>query len=65
VADYVLGQAFLPLPIGLHHAERAGLLCIDHRDPFDRVLIAQAQAEDCWLVRNEALFDAAGVRRYW
>jgi hypothetical protein len=29
------------------------------------VLIAQAQAEDCWLVSNEALFDAAGVRRYW
>jgi PIN domain nuclease of toxin-antitoxin system len=34
-------------------------------DPFDRMIIAQAQAEDMWLVSNEALFEAAGVRRYW
>lgn len=65
VNDYVLGQAFRPLPIALHHAERAGQLRIEHRDPFDRMLIAQAQAEDLWLVSNEVLFDAAGVRRYW
>lgn len=65
VADYVLAQAFRPLPISLQHAERAGLLRIDHRDPFDRMLIAQAQVDDLWLISNERLFDAAGVRRYW
>ena len=65
VNSYALGQGFRALPISLEHAERAGQLQIDHRDPFDRVLIAQAQAEDLWLVSNETLFDATGVRRYW
>jgi PIN domain nuclease of toxin-antitoxin system len=40
-------------------------LQIAHRDPFDRVLIAQAQIEDMWLVSNEESFDSAGIRRYW
>jgi PIN domain nuclease of toxin-antitoxin system len=36
-----------------------------HKDPFDRMLIAQALLEDLALVSNEALFDAYGVRRVW
>ncbi len=65
VNAYVLGQGFRALPISLVHAELAGQLPIAHRDPFDRMLIAQAQTEDMWLVSNEAAFDATGVRRYW
>jgi PIN domain nuclease of toxin-antitoxin system len=65
VNGYVLGQGFRHLPISLEHAEFAGQLQIAHRDPFDRMLIAQAQREDMWLVSNEDAFDAAGVRRYW
>jgi PIN domain nuclease of toxin-antitoxin system len=65
IQAYVLGQRFRPLPISLEHAEHAGQLPIANRDPFDRVLIAQAQAEDLWLVSNEKVFDAAGVRRLW
>jgi PIN domain nuclease of toxin-antitoxin system len=65
VRAYSLSQGFRELPISLEHAERAGQLAIQHRDPFDRMLIAQAQAEDLSLVSNEALFDDAGVRRYW
>lgn len=65
VNAYVLGQGFRALPISLEHAERAGRLQIAHRDPFDRVLIAQAQIEDMWLVSNEDMFDSVGVRRYW
>jgi PIN domain nuclease of toxin-antitoxin system len=65
VNAYVLGQAFRLLPISLEHAERAGQLHIGHRDPFDRMLIAQAQINDLWLVSNETIFDATGVRRYW
>ncbi len=65
VNAYVLGQGFRALPISLEHAERAGQLPIVHRDPFDRMLIAQAQAEDLLLVSNESIFDAAGARRYW
>jgi PIN domain nuclease of toxin-antitoxin system len=36
-----------------------------HRDPFDRMLIAQAHAEDQALVSNERVLDAYGVRRVW
>lgn len=65
VRAYAMGQGFRLLPISLDHAERAGQLPIEHRDPFDRMLIAQAQMDDFWLVSNEELFDTAGVRRYW
>lgn len=53
------------LPISGEHAVRAGLLPGAHRDPFDRMLIAQAQAENLPLVSNEVLFDSYGVRRIW
>ena len=65
VNAYVLSQGFRPLPVSLEHAERAGQLRIAHRDPFDRMLIVQAQTEDMWLVSNEDAFDSMGVRRYW
>ena len=65
VNAYVLEQGFRPLPISLGHAERAGQLRIAHRDPFDRMLIAQALTEEMWLASNEEFFDSAGVKRYW
>jgi PIN domain nuclease of toxin-antitoxin system len=58
-------QGFLPLPISLEHAERAGHLPLVHRDPFDRMLIAQAQAENLHLLSSERIFDAYGVVRVW
>ena len=58
-------QHFEPLPIAIVHAVRAGNLPGPHRDPFDRMLIAQAQDEDLGLVSNERVFDAYGVRRLW
>ncbi|WP_296391816.1 hypothetical protein [Reyranella sp.] len=36
-----------------------------HRDPFDRMLIAQAMIEELVLVSNERAFDVYGVRRLW
>jgi len=56
---------FEPLPIAIVDALRAGNLPGPHRDPFDRMLIAQAQGEDLALVSNERVFDAYGVRRVW
>ena len=58
-------QGFMPLPITLNHAERAGLLAAVHSDPFDRMLIAQAQVENLRLVSNEQIFDRYGVVRVW
>jgi PIN domain nuclease of toxin-antitoxin system len=61
----VAAQGFAELPISVRHARLAGEINIAHKDPFDRILIAQAQAEDMTLVSNEALFDALAVRRLW
>jgi PIN domain nuclease of toxin-antitoxin system len=53
------------LPINLAHIEKVKTLPHHHRDPFDRMLIAQALAEDLTLISNEAIFDAYGVKRVW
>jgi len=58
-------QDFTTLPISVVHALRAGNLPGPHRDPFDRMLIAQAQVDDLGLVSNEKAFDIYGVRRLW
>jgi PIN domain nuclease of toxin-antitoxin system len=58
-------QGFAELAITVHHARLAGEMNIAHRDPFDRLLIAQALAEDMALVSNEALFDGFAVKRLW
>ena len=61
----VAGQGFVELPITMRHARLAGDMQIPHKDPFDRLLIAQAQTDDLVLVSNEALFDGFAVRRLW
>jgi len=58
-------QGFTALPITLAHAAKAGAMNIAHKDPFDRLLIAQAQLETMTLVSNEALFDDFAVCRLW
>ncbi|HEX5071238.1 MAG TPA: type II toxin-antitoxin system VapC family toxin [Vicinamibacterales bacterium] len=65
VAGCLARQGFSDLPITIAHAQRAGSLSIDPRDPFDRMLIAQAQMEDLPIVTNEAMFDRFGVTRVW
>jgi PIN domain nuclease of toxin-antitoxin system len=62
---HVHREGFEALPISIDHAARAGLLAGTHKDPFDRMLIAQAHAENLALVTNEAVFDTYGVRRIW
>jgi len=56
---------FKLLAIEFRHGEAAGALPCLHRDPFDRMLIAQAMLENLTLVSNERLFDSYGVRRLW
>ena len=50
------------VPLTFHHAEQAGSLPMHHRDPFDRCLIAQAQAEGLVLVTRDARIPLYGVR---
>jgi PIN domain nuclease of toxin-antitoxin system len=65
IAGCVASQGFKELPITLGDAERAGRLPGPHRDPFDRMLVAQALRVDVELVSNERVFDDFGVRRLW
>lgn len=58
-------QGFATLAITLEHGQIAGALSGEHRDPFDRMLIAQAREEKLALISNEAAFDAYGVVRVW
>lgn len=53
------------LPVTFAHAKEAGLLSVKHKDPFDRLLIAQARIERVPIVSNEKLFDAFGIKRIW
>jgi PIN domain nuclease of toxin-antitoxin system len=64
-AGHLAGQGFVELPVSSGHALKAGALPFDHRDPFDRLLIAQALTERLSLVSNEAIFDQTGVSRVW
>jgi PIN domain nuclease of toxin-antitoxin system len=65
VAVAIAAEGFLELPISVVHAQGAGDLGGRHRDPFDRMLIAQALAEDLTLISNERAFDAYGIKRLW
>ena len=58
-------QHFAGLPISLEHAQVAGALAGEHKDPFDRMLIAQAREEKMAVVSNDRVFDAFGVQRVW
>lgn len=65
VEGMIRSQGYAALPITMAHAELAGRLSGSHRDPFDRMLIAQALLENLTLVSNERRFDQFGVRRLW
>ena len=58
-------EGFFSLAISTRHALRAGRLPNHHKDPFDRMLIAQAHAEDLSIISNDSMFDRYGVRRLW
>ena len=62
---FMLREGFTTLDITTDHAIRAGLLPGPHKDPFDRMLISQAQAENVPIVTNERSFGTYGVRRVW
>ncbi|MDE0679223.1 MAG: type II toxin-antitoxin system VapC family toxin [Gammaproteobacteria bacterium] len=62
LAALVEERGFIHLPLTFHHAEQAGDLPMHHRDPFDRFLIAQAQAEGLVIVTRDARIPIYGVR---
>ena len=65
VAGAIASQGFEELAITVTDAERAGRLPGPHRDPFDRILIAQALGHDVAVVSLDRAFDRYGVNRIW
>ena len=68
--DVFLGRelvvnGFSLLPIELKHVTEVSRLALHHRDPFDRLLIAQSQVEGISLVSGDLAFDAYGLVRVW
>jgi PIN domain nuclease of toxin-antitoxin system len=64
-ASALLGAGARPLAIGLEHAERAAQLPWHHRDPFDRILVAQAQLEGAVIVSHDRTLADYGVPVAW
>ena len=53
------------LPIEIRHADRLAAMAFHHKDPFDRLVMAQALVEELHLVSADQRFDAYGVSRAW
>ncbi len=63
--EQLAANAFGTLPIELAHVARTARLPFHHRDPFDRLLAAQALEEDLGIVSRDPIFRRYGVRRVW
>ncbi len=53
------------LPITVEHTIRVAKLPFHHRDPFDRLIMAQALVEKLPIIGIDATFDSYGIKRLW
>ncbi len=53
------------IPVTVEYAERQAVLPTHHKDPFDRLLIAQALLDGIPIISNEVIFEGYGVTRIW
>ncbi|MCC6354458.1 MAG: type II toxin-antitoxin system VapC family toxin [Verrucomicrobiae bacterium] len=58
-------NGFVELPVRASHAAQLEGMPFHHRDPFDRLLVAQCLAESLPIVSADRAFEAYGVRRLW
>ena len=63
--EQLAANGFQPLPIDLKHCARVATLPFHHRDPFDRLLVAQALEEDLAMVTADPVVVKYGVNRVW
>lgn len=63
--DLLEEHHFHDLPVTVQHAVTAGALPLHHKDPFDRMLVAQAQRENLVVVSRDQILDSYGIRRLW
>jgi PIN domain nuclease of toxin-antitoxin system len=65
LAEVLIGAGAQPLPIRIAHADSVGGLPWHHRDPFDRLLVAQARIEQAVVVSNDEALRPYGVPTVW
>ena len=65
VEDAIADYGFTALPVSVRHADAVRALAPHHRDPFDRMLVAQAQLEDLVIVTRDPAFKHYDVRVRW
>jgi PIN domain nuclease of toxin-antitoxin system len=65
VPEQLAANRFTPLGIEFRHITRVARLRFHHRDPFDRLLAAQALEEDIAVVSRDPIFRSYGVKRIW
>ena len=61
----VAADNFTELPFTLRHAEELQRLPLHHRDPFDRILVAQARVEGATIVSHDRELEPYGVPMIW
>lgn len=65
IVGAIVGEGFAELSLSVAHAQRAGNLGGTHKDPFDRMLAAQAMIENLTLVTNDRAFERYAIGRLW
>jgi PIN domain nuclease of toxin-antitoxin system len=65
ITEQLARNAIGLLSINLEHTAAVINLPFHHRDPFDRLLLAQAQVENLPFISSDPAFDAYGVQRIW
>jgi PIN domain nuclease of toxin-antitoxin system len=65
VAEQLSANRFTLLPIDLRHVSHVSRLPFHHRDPFDRLLVAQAMEESLTIASADPIFHKYGVERLW
>jgi PIN domain nuclease of toxin-antitoxin system len=63
--ELLSADGFVHLPITCLHSLKAGAYAVEHRDPFDRVLAAQADLESAQLVTRDPAFSLFATRVIW
>ncbi len=63
--ELVTADGFTHLPMNHQHALRAGAYVNEHRDPFDRMLVAQSEIENATLVSLDPVMNLLGARLLW
>ena len=67
VQHSIIDNGFIILPIETRHAAELAVLTLSfgHRDPFDRLLVAQAKTEDIPILSADAQLELYGIKRWW